>query len=210
MALKIIGSGFGRTGTMSTKKALEQLGFGPCHHMVEVMGNPEQLGHWAAIAAGQKVDWEDVYRGYNAQVDWPGAAVWHEVQLAFPDAKVIHTERPADEWWASYSRTIGKLFNLHPTGPLPPHLVPVFDVMKRWFVAETFGPRIERDSAIAAYCRNNERVRAAIAPERLLVFTPADGWEPLCRFLGVPVPNMDFPRTNSRDEFWDLVGGEPD
>lgn len=210
MALKVIGSGFGRTGTMSTKIALERLGFGPCHHMVEVLSNPGQLRFWEAIAAGQHVEWEDVYEGYVSQLDWPGAAVWHEVQQAFPGAKVIHTERPAEEWWESYSRTIGMLFNDHPVPTLPAHLVPVLDVMKGWFVTKTFGPRIERESAIEAYRKNNERVREVIAPGRLLVFNPAEGWEPLCRFLKVPVPDDDFPRTNTRDEFWDLVGGRPE
>ena len=94
MGLKIIGSGFGRTGTMSTKMALEQLGFGPCHHMVEVMGNPAQPAHWKARAAGQEMDWAEVFEGYQAQVDFPGASVWHELSIAFPEAKVIHTERP--------------------------------------------------------------------------------------------------------------------
>ena len=87
MSLKVIGSGFGRTGTLSTKLALEQLGFGPCHQMVEVMGNPEQPAKWAAVAAGEDVDWEDVYEGYTAQVDFPGAAVWRQTTIAFPDAE---------------------------------------------------------------------------------------------------------------------------
>jgi hypothetical protein len=122
MSLKIIGSGFGRTGTMSTKLALEQLGFGPCHHMVEVMENPAQPAKWKAIAAGQKVDWEDVFDGYRSQVDWPGAAVWQQTAAAFPDAKVLHTERPEDAWWNSFSVTIGKFFANAPDLELPPHI----------------------------------------------------------------------------------------
>ena len=114
MALAIIGSGFGRTGTMSMKMALEQLGFGPCHHMIEVIGNPAQPAHWKAIAAGQKVVWAEVFKGYNSQVDWPGAAIWRETSVAFPDAKVLHTERPEDEWWNSFSVTIGKFFDRAP------------------------------------------------------------------------------------------------
>ena len=73
---------------MSTKLALEQLGFGPCHHMVEVMGNPAQPSHWKAVAAGEQADWAEVFDGYNSQVDWPGAAVWHETSISFPKAKV--------------------------------------------------------------------------------------------------------------------------
>ena len=82
--------------------ALQQLGFGPCHHMIEVIENPAQPAHWKAIAAGEKVVWPEVFEGYNSQVDWPGAAVWRETSVAFPDAKVLHTERPEEEWWNSF------------------------------------------------------------------------------------------------------------
>lgn len=208
MGLRIIGSGFGRTGTMSTKMALEQLGFGPCHHMVEVMGNPDQPPHWAALAAGEEVDWSEVFDGYESQVDFPGASVWHELSIAFPDAKVIHTERPEDEWWASYSTTIGKFFEQRKNLDLPPPVAAIFDTMDKLLVEGVFGG-LDKDRSIAAYRRNNEKVRATIPADRLLVFTPADGWEPLCRFLGVPSQNGDFPRSNAREEFWALFGGEP-
>jgi len=208
MGLKIIGSGFGRTGTMSTKMALEQLGLGPCHHMVEVMGNPAQPAHWAALAKGQEVDWAQVFEGYVSQVDFPGAAVWHELSIAFPDAKVIHTERPDDDWWASYSGTIGKFFAHRESLPLPPPIADIFETMDKLLVKGVFGG-LDRESSIAAYRRNNEKVRATIPAENLLIFTPADGWDPLCRFLDVPVPLSDFPRSNARDEFWAHFGGEP-
>jgi hypothetical protein len=84
MGLKIIGSGFGRTGTMSTKMALEQLGFGPCHHMVEVMGNPGQPAHWKARAAGQEMDWAEVFQGYEAQVDFPAPRSGTNCPSPFP------------------------------------------------------------------------------------------------------------------------------
>ncbi len=208
MGLRIIGSGFGRTGTMSTKMALEQLGFGPCHHMVEVMGNPAQPAHWDALAAGEDVDWSDVFSGYTSQVDFPGASVWHELSVAFPDAKVIHTERPEEEWWASYSATIGKFFVHRESLPLPPPVAAVFETMDKLLVNGVFGG-LDRERALAAYRRNNEKVRATIPAEKLLVFSPADGWEPICRFLDAPVPSSDFPRSNARDEFWALFGGEP-
>lgn len=208
MGLKIVGSGFGRTGTMSTKMALEQLGFGPCHHMVEVMGNEAQPPYWATLAAGREVDWEDVFAGYTSQVDFPGAAVWHELSIAFPQAKVIHTERPEDDWYASFSNTIGKFFKHAPTMPLPPHIAAIFTTMDVVIMQNVFGG-LDRDTCIAAYRANNARVRATIPADRLLVFTPADGWAPLCRFLGVAVPDTPFPKSNARDEFWAHFGGEP-
>ncbi len=208
MGLKIIGSGFGRTGTMSTKIALEQLGFGPCHHMVEVMGNPVQPAHWAALAAGEDVDWADVFDGYTSQVDFPGAAVWHDLSIAFPEAKVIHTERPEEDWWKSYSATIGKFFAHRKNLALPPPVAGIFDTMDTLVLERVFGG-LDRESSLAAYRRNNEKVRATIPADRLIIFNPTDGWEPLCRFLDVPVPTRDFPRSNARDEFWALFGGEP-
>jgi hypothetical protein len=208
MGLRIIGSGFGRTGTMSTKMALEQLGFGPCHHMVEVMGNPAQPPHWDALASGGEPDWAEVFSGYTSQVDFPGASVWQELSVAFPQAKVIHTERPEEEWWASYSQTIGKFFEHRESLDLPPPVAAIFETMDKLLVKGVFGG-LDREQAVAAYRRNNEKVRATIPAERLLVFTPTDGWEPLCRFLDVPVPADDFPRSNAREEFWALFGGEP-
>lgn len=82
MSLQVIGSGFGRTGTASLKRALEMLGFGPCHHMEEVLANPAQVPHWQAVAAGEAVDWELVFAGYRSQIDWPGAHVWRELAAA--------------------------------------------------------------------------------------------------------------------------------
>lgn len=208
MGLKVIGSGFGRTGTMSTKIALEQLGFGPCHHMTEVMGNPAQPDHWAALAAGKAINWAEVFANYTSQIDFPGASVWHELSIAFPAAKVLHTERPEDDWWVSYSSTIGKPFATRETLGLPPHIAEIFETMDELLIKRVFGG-IDRESSIAAYRRNNEKVRDTIPADNLLVFTPADGWEPLCRFLGAPVPATDFPRSNARDEFWAHFGGEP-
>jgi hypothetical protein len=208
MSLKVIGSGFGRTGTMSTKLALEELGFGPCHHMTEVMGNPSQPAFWQAHADGRDVDWANVFADYTSQVDFPGASVWHELSIAFPDAKVIHTERPEEDWWASYSATIGKFFKHRGSLSLPPPIADIFETMDRLLVQGVMGG-LDKDSSLSAYRRNNEKVRMTIPADRLLVFTPSDGWDPMCAFLGVPAPEDAFPRSNARDEFWALFGGEP-
>jgi hypothetical protein len=208
MTLKIIGSGFGRTGTMSTKIALEQLGFGPCHHMVEVMQNPSQPAHWAALARGEEIDWAEVFDGYCAQVDNPGAVFWHELSIAFPEAKVIHTERPEEDWWASYNHTINRFWRNRKTLDLPPPVAAIFDEMDR-LLGQGGDAGLDREAAIAAYRANNAKVRKVIPTDRLLVFNPAQGWDPLCGFLCVDVPGTGFPRSNARAEFWALFGGEP-
>ena len=156
-----------------------------------------------------KVDWAEVFDGYNSQVDWPGAAVWRQTAVAFPDAKVVHTERPEDEWWNSFSVTIGKFFDRAPGMSLPPHIAEIFHIMAGWFMKDTFAGHTDRATAIAAYRLNNQQVRDTIPAERLLVFNVAEGWGPLCRFLERQEPATPFPRSHPRDDFWAHFGGEP-
>jgi hypothetical protein len=210
MTLTIVGSGFGRTGTLSLKNALEQLGFGPCHHMAEVFANPDHVPRWQATAAGRPVDWHEVFAGYRSQVDWPGAHVWRELAAAFPEAKVVHSVRPEESWWNSFSRTIGKLLGIYRQMSFPPHVRAMLDAAEEMIGRQTFGGKFgKRGAALAAYRRRTEQVRGAIPPKRLLVFDVAEGWVPLCRFLDVPVPSDPFPRLNSTAEFWQHFGGEP-
>ena len=210
MSLKVIGSGFGRTGTMSMKEALGVLGLGPCHHMLEVMENPAQPAYWKSIAAGEHVDWADVFEGYHSQVDWPGAHVWAKTAIAFPDARIIHSERPEDDWWNSFNSTIGKFFVNADNLELPAHIKEIFETMNNWLIKETFEDFRDRDSAIKAYRLNNQKVRDTIPSERLLIFNVADGWEPLCRFLELPIPGTAFPHRHPKKEFWEHFGGEPE
>lgn len=210
MTLAVIGSGFGRTGTKSLKAAVERLGFGPCHHMHEVVEHPEQVAHWQALAAGRTVDWNAVFAGYRSQVDWPGAHVWRELAAAFPAAKMVHTVRPEEVWWSSFSKTIGKLMASYRALPLPPHIIAILDAWGELAGKVTFGGRLDdRDTAIAAYRRRSAEVQEAIPADRLLVFDVADGWDPLCRFLDVPTPAEPFPHHNLRADFWEVLGGEP-
>lgn len=210
MTLEIIGSGFGRTGTRSLKDALEQLGFGPCHHMEEVFHHPEQVPLWTRAAAGEAMDWEEVFRGYRAQVDWPGSHFWRELAAAFPAAKVIHSQRPEEGWWTSFSGTIGRLIGIYQDMPMPPHIREMLGNGRRIVAEQTFGDRAHvKEAALAAFRRRREEVVAALPPERLLVFDVAEGWGPLCRFLNVPVPDVPFPHRNAKTEFWERLGGEP-
>ena len=210
MPLSVIGSGFGRTGTRSLKDALELLGFAPCHHMEEVFQQPQQVPYWQAVAAGRPVDWHAAFDGYGSQVDWPGSHVWRELAAAFPRARVIHSVRPEEAWWSSFSQTIGKYMTIYRTIPLPPHARALSDAVLELVGNQTFGGRFtDRAAALTAYRLRTQQVREALSPERLLVFDVAEGWAPLCRFLQVPVPDMPFPNRNSKSEFWDKLGGPP-
>lgn len=210
MALDVIGSGFGRTGTKSLKAALERLGYGNCHHMHEIVEHPDQVAHWQKLAAGKTVDWNDVFAGYRSQVDWPGAHVWRELAEAFPQAKVVHTVRPEEQWWASFNKTIGKLMGRYTDLPLPPHIRDILAAWNDLAGKGTFGGVLD-DKAVglAAFRRRTEEVLNALPAERVLVFDVAEGWEPLCAFLGAKVPDEPFPHHNLRADFWEVLGGEP-
>ena len=210
MTLTVIGSGFGRTGTKSLKAALEQVGFAPCHHMHEVVEYPEQVAHWQAFADSKPVDWKQVFAGYTSQVDWPGAHVWRELSSVFPEAKVVHTIRPAEVWWKSYSKTIAKLASNYEQIPMPPHINAMMAAWKKFVGGTTFGGKFaDKETCVAAFERRTEEVRDTIPASRLLVFDVAEGWGPLCRFLKVPVPDTSFPHHNLRSDFWEVLGGEP-
>ena len=108
MSIKVIGAGLGRTGTLSLKNALEELGFSKCYHMVEVLKKPEYGKYWIAASKGQNVDWNEVFEGFQSTVDFP-SCVYYKEQLAFyPDAKVILTVRDPEKWYESTYNTIYK------------------------------------------------------------------------------------------------------
>ena len=210
MSLAVMGPGFGRTGTMSLKLALETLGFGPCHHFAEVVAHPEQVPHWLRVAAGKFVVWDEVFASYRSQVDWPGAHVWRELAAAYPEAKVVLTVRPEEQWWTSFSATIGKLMDSPNQVPLTPHIGTLLNVGIELIQVQTFGcAPTDREGVLAAYRRRTEEVRAAIPSKRLLVFDVAEGWTPLCRFLDAPVPDAPFPRVNDTEQYWKMMRGEP-
>ena len=201
VGLKIIGAGFGRTGTHALKLALERLGFGPCHHMFEVRDNPRQLPAWEALARGEAVDWNSVFEGYNAQVDWPGARYWRQLSEHYPDAKIILTVRPAICWYESVETTIYPFisrFKTHGSDNLRKLAAMAFETI----VQQVFQGRLsDRAYAIDVYRRHILEVQGTIAPERLLTFSVSEGWGPLCGFLNVATPDEPFPHTNQRTIF---------
>jgi hypothetical protein len=197
MALKIVGTGLGRTGTKSMQTALAMLGFGPCHHMVEVFQHPESMQLWIDAGEGRP-DWEAIFNGYNSTVDYPSAAYWRELTSYYPDAKVLHTVRDPDQWFDSVHATILAPDGLSRRGG---------DDVRAQFFASVLRrlPSQPDDRAVMTdhFRRHTQAVMAAIPPQRLLVFRMGEGWERLCRFLGVPVPAEPYPSENSRAEFID-------
>lgn len=206
MTLKVIGTGVGRTGTYSLRLAINHLGLGPCHHMEEVLHNQaKQVPLWADALKG-KPDWRALYRGYESAVDWPTAGFHRELVSAFPSAKFILTTRSPDSWVSSFSETIYKI--LATTDQAPPHMRAWLEMCVAVISRTGFPPGLDETALKKAFAAHDNAVRTAIPADRLLIYQVKEGWGPLCAFLGVPVPDVPFPRTNDRAEFWDIVSGK--
>ena len=204
MELKVVGAGVGRTGTHSLKLALEQLLGAPCHHMVEILGDPEQVPSWTDAIEGRPVDWSAMLQRYGAIVDWPGGAFWRELSAAFPDALVLLSVRDPEAWYRSASNTIFPAFD-----HFPPELAPWMGEVRK-LLRDRFSDQFENPTAMMdAFVRHNDAVRAEVPAGRLLEWTPGDGWGPICERLGLPVPAEPFPVTNTTDEFRDMIGMPP-
>ena len=204
MSLKVVGAGVGRTGTHSLKIALEQLLGGPCHHMVEILGDPAQAPGWMDAIEGRPVDWSTMPAGYVSLVDWPGCSFWPELFAANPDALVVLSVRDPESWYRSASNTIFQSFD-----KVPPELEPWMGAMQV-LLRERFSDRFDDATAMMdAYENHNSAVRRTIPSASLLEWTPNDGWEPLCRRLGLEVPSEPFPLTNTTEDFRAMIGLTP-
>lgn len=197
MTLKVIGTGFGRTGTQSLKAALEELGFGPCYHMMEVFPRPHHVPLWAAAARKEPVDWDRLFEGFASTVDWPSTHFWRELIARYPDAKIIHTERDAEVWWKSFSQTIREAL----ADDVPPPMREWSEMVNLIITKQTFGGDTEKANVLKVYAAHNAEVKRTIPASRRLDFDIAQGWAPLCKFLGAPVPTTPFPKTNTTEDF---------
>jgi hypothetical protein len=201
MPLKVIGAGFGRTGTASLKTALEMLGFGPCYHMMEVFQHPEHVPLWQSVVDGNLADLDPILAGYNSTCDWPTCSYYEAQMQANPDAKIILTVRDPETWYESAQATI-----FPATTSTQPQTDPVRAGQSRFanqliwhgHFSGRFG---DKAHAIGVFNQHVETVKRRVPADKLLVFDVKEGWEPLCAFLDVPVPDAPFPRTNDRAEF---------
>jgi hypothetical protein len=218
MPLKIIGAGFGRTGTSSLHAALNQLGF-PCYHMVEVIENPANKTHldfWCNVAdgsAGEQHDWEAVFSSYAAAIDNPACCVWRELLTAYPDAKVILTVHPggADAWYESTVDTIyftENRWQFKVLALLTPFGKKMGNMSRKLIWERSHkGTMQSRATAIDHYHRHIAEVTAAVPADRLLVYSVTQGWKPLCDFLEKPQPAIPFPNINDRAAMKKRIAG---
>ena len=195
--LTFVGAAFPRTGTMSVKSALEQLGIGRCYHMHEVFTNPQHVAVWDAAWDGDLPDWRNLLSGYAATLDGPACLYWREIADSFPTAKVLLLTRDLGSWYDSTYSTVYQVAK----GPLA-DAEPALQMIWRTFFQGYFDGRFEdRDHAIAAYRRYCQEVRESVSKARLLEYQVSQGWPPLCEFLGCDVPTDPFPRRNTREVF---------
>ncbi len=199
MALKVVGAGLGRTGTASLKVALEELGVGRCYHMGEVLQDPTHQDHWLNAASGNP-DWDSWLADYSATVDYPACTFWRELAEYYTDAKVLLSVRDATSWFESVNATImSPKFTDFVTGS-------PFGNMLKTVIWDTVDNRMgDREFMVSHFNRRNDEISEAIPANRLLVYEVKQGWEPLCEFLDLPVPDKPFPRVNTRDETKKLI-----
>lgn len=205
MGIKIIGAGFGRTGTSSLKDALDRLGVTPCYHMRDVMEKSEHIRLWHDAAIHNQGDWATIFQGYLSTVDWPGTFFYKDLMKQYPDAKVILTVRNPESWYRSTYETIYQ-DQLHPEmyeefgWPLA-----LDEMVKAIIWQGTFQGRFDDSSyAIDCFQRHNAEVQRTVPAEKLLVYDIKDGWDPLCRFLNVPIPVEAFPHSNKTQEYLEV------
>jgi hypothetical protein len=221
MAIRVIGAGLGRTGTLSLKSALEEVGFGACYHMIELLSHPEQVHFWEAASRVEPVNWDALFAGYQAVVDYPGCRYYRTLMEYYPEAKVILTVRDPDRWYESTRETIykvGRAAPEHPEAQSAPSDTPpvgwpfpgdpqlfrrIFGMVEKDVWQGDFANRFEdRQYAVEVFNRHIAQVKEHVPRQRLLVYEVSQGWEPLCRFLEVPTPEgKAFPHLNDREAF---------
>jgi hypothetical protein len=199
MRLQVVGAGLPRTGTHSIQTALEYLLGGPCHHMREIPGHPFDLGDgWDRALAGDLGALEQLLDGYVAAVDWPASMFWQELSRANPDALVLLSVRQsAETWWQSIDATILPYARL----ALAPDWKEgrgLLDLLERFAGTTQWDHPV---TMMAAYERHNAEVKKSIPPGHLLEWRAAEGWEPICRALHLPIPSIPFPWSNRRSEW---------
>lgn len=202
--MRVIGAGFGRTGTMSLKAALDEIGFGPCYHMVEVFKHAEHDDLWQKASEGKTVDWRDLFADYESAVDWPACTFYRQLMDEYPEAKVVLTVREPVRWYESVRNTI-YMASAHMDRDQHHRMIDA--VVWRG----TFGGRFEdKAHAISVFERHNSEVMRRVPHDQLLCFDVKQGWGPLCRFLGVEVPkDKPFPHLNDSESFLRMSSARP-
>src|SRR5947209_1282 len=213
--MRLIGAGLPRTGTLSQKVALEMLGLTPCYHMVNVLMNLDEAQAWRRALDGEN-PWDEIFDGFEATVDWPGSFFYKELIEAYPDAKVFLSVRDAEAWERSMRDTIWGLFygdvlirdlssaRARVDAKWNGYMTMMREMWQKSGLIDD-GADTTSESMQRAMERFNEEVQQNVPADRLLVWSVGDGWEPLCEFLEIPVPDTPFPHLNDSKEFGERI-----
>jgi hypothetical protein len=213
--MRLIGAGLPRTGTLSQKVALEMLGLAPCYHMVNVLMDLDEAHVWRRALDGEG-PWDEVFDGFQATVDWPGSFFYKELIEAYPDAKVFLSIRDAGAWERSMRDTIWGLFygdvlirdlssaRARVDAKWNGYLEMMREMWQQSGLIDA-GADTTSESMQSAMERFNEAVQQSVPADRLLVWSVSDGWEPLCEFMELPVPDTPFPHLNDSKEFGERI-----
>ncbi len=217
MSIQIIGAGFPRTGTTTLKRCLETLGYDKTYHMKELLVNPHNLHYWKQLDETGETDWDGLYDGYKATVDFPCYPWYKEHLKRYPDAKVILTVRPFDAWYKSVDSTVFR------AGPQTPgekikmlgkllfskrarRVVKCIKFFKYSFFHKRLHDRFgEKEYARQYWDSHIEEVKSHVPADQLLIYDVRDGWAPLCEFLGMPVPDEELPHLNKKENFKEML-----
>lgn len=187
------------------------MGYTPYHFVEEEPDNNRRYQLWTEaleckyLKKGQpysRKEFERLLGRYDAALDLPGSMFWDDLCRAYPDAKVILTTRDLDSWFLSMHKTIFAYLDsmsvriLQYVGPESIRQ----DIYMNHLIFNFFCDNDRGSGCRQAYLDHNSRVRDSVPGERLLELTPGNGWEPLCGFLGVPIPERPYPKTNSAAE----------
>lgn len=191
---------------MSTKVALQQLGFGPCLHMIDLMAaNQDLVQTFHDAYVGKDVDWSQALSEWEATVDWPGCTFYKQLMDVFPEAPVILNVRDPESWYKSMNDTIYdgamKLEDMPEMRDRPATKM----IKAVVWDGDMKGDFPNKQGSIEIFLRHNEEVKNYVPADRLLIFDVKQGWEPLCSFLGVPVPAEPFPHANDTESFRQMI-----
>ena len=219
MSIQIIGAGFPRTGTTTLKQALQVLGFNDTYHFKDLIAHPKKLLHWKELEASGTTDFNTLFHGYKATVDFPGYPYYKILMKQYPDAKVILSVRDVDKWYESTAKTIRKSGPQTVLAKLVLLSKMIFNsslrdtflcikFMKKTYLSKQFNGQFDNEKHAKSVFQNHiEDVKAYVPKHKLLVFNAAEGWQPLCEFLNVPIPTEDFPHLNKKEHFHEMVKG---